>query len=212
MAASRYLFVMPGRSSISWSPWLQKRQKSSPDVVTRGIRQLPCIRLPPLLWLQTVPRTRDVWQHRRRTCYDLCLTGRARHGRLKGGCPEPRAPWQVSARGIVVQAEIALGNNEKALEIASEGLLAMQQQGDHLSLSEAHRHIAAAQLASSLHEEARQSALAARNSSERLLGTRKWECKADALEMLAEICRQTKDFQAMTQAAEEGHDRFLKRW
>jgi len=110
---------------------------------------------------------------------------------------------EVSARGIVVQAEIALGNNEKALEIASEGLLAMQQQGYHLSLSEAHRHIAAAQLASSLHEEARQSALAARNSSERLLGTRKWECKADALEMLAEICRQTKDFQAMTQAAEE---------
>ncbi|CAE7808914.1 unnamed protein product [Symbiodinium sp. CCMP2592] len=110
---------------------------------------------------------------------------------------------EVSARGIVVQAEIALGNNEQALEIASEGLLAMQQQGDYLSLAEAHRHIAAAQLASSLPEEARQSAMAARNSSERLLGTRKWECKADALELLAEICRQTKDFQAMTQAAEE---------
>mmetsp|Transcript_1786 Transcript_1786/g.4291 ORF Transcript_1786/g.4291 Transcript_1786/m.4291 type:complete len:573 (-) Transcript_1786:20-1738(-) len=110
---------------------------------------------------------------------------------------------EVSARGLVVQAEILLGTPDKALENASVDLAALRQRGDHLCLAEANRHVAAALLAAGKPDEAREAVIAARNSAERLLGARRWECKADALELLSEISRQSKDFEAMTQAAEE---------
>jgi len=115
----------------------------------------------------------------------------------------PEKQGEVVARGLVVEAHIALGDHWKALAVASENLEDFRQRQDHFSFSEACRQRASALLALGDLEDAQTAARAASNAASRLRGQKQLQCQVCALEQLAEACRRAGNFEAMTQAAEE---------
>eukprot|EP00913_Durusdinium_trenchii_P003086 g2851.t2 len=110
---------------------------------------------------------------------------------------------EVVARGVVVEAYLALGERAKAVALASEGLEEARQRQDHVSYSEGSRQVAGALLAEDRAAEAQQMARQACNAAGRLRGRKRFQSQAAALEVLVEACRRVGDFEAMTAAAEE---------
>eukprot|EP00435_Cladocopium_sp_Y103_P050109 s865_g15.t1 len=113
------------------------------------------------------------------------------------------APREALARGLEVDAHIALGDHAKALAVASENLEDLRQRQDHFSYSEGCQQRAVALLAASDFEEAQAVARSAFNAASRLHGQKRVLTQASALEVLVEACRRSGNFEAMTQASEE---------